>query len=145
MSVSDLESVLEIEKQGFRASWTESMFREELEREWAYVDVVRLQHGRSKRVVAFCNYWLVTDEVQLLNVATHGDHRRSGFAALLMRHMLSFAVRQACRLVTLEVRRSNEAAIRLYEQFGFVTVGIRSNYYAAYGEDALVMVLELRS
>jgi ribosomal-protein-alanine N-acetyltransferase len=48
-----------------------------------------------------------------------------------------------CTLATLEVRRSNEAALNLYKGFGFRAVGIRPNYYADEGEDAIVMVLDL--
>ena len=111
---------------------------EELEREWAYLEVLRERQkdGRS-RVVAFCNYWLVRDEVHLLNIATHPDRRRNGHARALMSHVVDFAARHRCRYVTLEVRRSNQGAIDLYRQFAFQAVGIRPKYYVEDQEDAL--------
>lgn len=143
MRAQDLDQVMEIEHEAFRAPWSRQVFAEELERDWAYVDVVRDRdpNGRS-RVVAFCNYWLVRDEVHILNVATHLNHRRRGHGARLMAHVVDFAKRHRCRYVTLEVRRSNEAALELYKSYDFRPVGIRPNYYVEDNEDAIVMLLE---
>jgi ribosomal-protein-alanine N-acetyltransferase len=144
MQRADLEEVLEIERHAFRSPWSRQIFLEELEREWAYLEVLRerLRDGRS-RVVAFCNYWLVRDEVHLLNIATHPERRRHGHARALMSHVVDFARRHRCRYVTLEVRRSNQGAIDLYREFDFQPVGIRPKYYVEDQEDAIVMLLEL--
>ena len=144
MQRADLEEVLEIERHAFRSPWSRQIFTEELDREWAYLEVLRERQrdGRSL-VVAFCNYWLVRDEVHLLNVATHPDHRRHGHARVLMAHVVDFARRHRCRYVTLEVRRSNQGAIDLYREFDFQAVGIRPRYYVEDQEDAVVMLLEL--
>ncbi len=138
----DLDAVMEIERVSFKSPWSRQVFAEELGRSWAHVDIVRDQ--RTRRLVAFCNYWLVADEVHLLNVATHPQERRSGHASRLLAHVLDYARRAACRLVTLEVRRSNEAAQRLYRRFAFKAVGLRPKYYVDDQEDAVVMSLELR-
>jgi ribosomal-protein-alanine N-acetyltransferase len=144
MQRADLEEVLEIEHHAFRSPWSRQIFLEELEREWAYLDVLReRQRDGASLVVAFCNHWLVRDEVHLLNIATHPDHRRRGHARALMGHLVDFASRHRCRYVTLEVRRSNQGAIDLYRQFGFQAVGIRPKYYVEDQEDAVVMLLEL--
>src|SRR5206468_1301590 len=110
-------------------------------RDWAHVDVVRDQARR--KVVAFGNYWLVADEVHLLNLATHAEERRVGHASRLLAHIVEFGRAHRCRLVTLEVRRSNAAALRLYRRFGFRAVGVRPNYYSEDQEDAVVMLLDL--
>jgi ribosomal-protein-alanine N-acetyltransferase len=60
-----------------------------------------------------------------------------------MEHCIAFAHRQKCRYLTLEVRRSNQGAIRLYKKYGFRPVGIRPNYYVEDNEDAIVMLLDL--
>ena len=78
------------------------------------------------------------------NVATHPQERRMGHASRLLAHVLEYARRAACRLVTLEVRRSNEAAQRLYRRFAFKAVGIRPKYYVDDQEDAVIMSLDLR-
>jgi [ribosomal protein S18]-alanine N-acetyltransferase len=144
MQRADLADVLEIERHAFRSPWSRQIFLEELERDWARLDVLRERQkdGRSQ-VVAFCNYWLVRDEVHLLNIATHPDRRRRGHARALLAHLVDFARRHRCRYVTLEARRSNHGAIDLYKQFGFQAVGIRPKYYVEDQEDAVVMLLEL--
>jgi ribosomal-protein-alanine N-acetyltransferase len=143
MRIWDLDQVMDIERSSFRAPWSYQVFAEELDRDWAYLDVVRLRRTGVGTVVAFCNYWLVRDEVHILNVACHPEHRRRGFAAQLMGHMVDFAKRHRCRYLTLEVRRSNKAAIKLYRGFDFRPVGIRPHYYVEDNEDAIVMLLEL--
>jgi ribosomal-protein-alanine N-acetyltransferase len=146
MRLPDLDDVMEIEKLSFRAPWSRQVFVEEIDREWAHVDVLRERTPPSVpdgRVIGFVNYWLVRDEVHILNVATHPDLRRRGHATRLIEHVIVFARREACRYVTLEVRRSNHGAIRLYRKFGFRPVAIRPSYYVEDNEDALVMLLDL--
>ena len=141
MRAADLDDIMDIERVSFRAPWSRQVFVEELDREWAHVDVLKERAGG--RVLAFVNYWLVRDEVHVLNVATHPQERRQGHGSRLLEHVIAFAVRNKCRYVTLEVRRSNAGAIRLYKKYGFRPVGVRPNYYVEDNEDAIVMLLEL--
>jgi [ribosomal protein S18]-alanine N-acetyltransferase len=138
MKAADLDTVMEIERVSFRSPWSRQVFLEELTRDWAHVDVVR--DAVTDDVVAFANYWLVADEVHVLNLATHPQ---GGHASRMMAHMIDFARRELCRYVTLEVRRSNAAALRLYRRFAFRAIGVRPNYYAEDQEDAIVMLLDL--
>jgi [ribosomal protein S18]-alanine N-acetyltransferase len=140
MRVADLEQVMAIERESFRSPDSAKVFLEEMARDWAHVDVVR---DPEQRVVAFSNYWVVADEVHLLNLATHPGERRSGHASRLLAHIIDVGRERKCRFVTLEVRRSNAAALRLYRRFGFRPVGVRPNYYAEDQEDAIVMLLDL--
>jgi [ribosomal protein S18]-alanine N-acetyltransferase len=137
-----LDAVMEIERLSFKSPWSRQVFAEEIARTWAHVDVIR--EGVSGQVVAFCNYWLVADEVHLLNLATHPQERRGGHGSRLLAHVIDYARRADCRLVTLEVRRSNESAQRLYRRFAFKAVAIRPKYYVDDDEDAVIMSLELR-
>jgi ribosomal-protein-alanine N-acetyltransferase len=102
-----------------------------------------LRQGAGGGVIGFCNYWLVADELHILNVAVHPDERRNGHAARLLQHILDEASRNKTRVVSLEVRVSNLAAQALYRKFGFRKVGTRPRYYADNGEDALLMDREL--
>ena len=141
MRETDLDQVMQIEQVSFRAPWSRQVFLEELSRPWAFLDVMRATN--SGNVVGFCNYWRVADEIHILKVATHPEARRMGFGSRLLGNILDFARRHRCRLVTLEVRRSNEPAQRVYRRFGFKAVGLRPNYYADDNEDAVVMLLEM--
>ena len=141
MERDDVDAVMEIERLSFSAPWSREALAEEMARAWARIDVVRDQADGA--VLAFANYWLVADELHILNIATHPRERRQGHATRLLAHMIEIARRQPCRLMTLEVRRSNAAAQRLYRRFAFRAVGVRPNYYAEDQEDAIVMLLEL--
>jgi ribosomal-protein-alanine N-acetyltransferase len=112
----------------------------ELERPWAVVWVAR--EGAGTPVTAFLVAWAVADELHLIHIATRPDARRRGAGKALMAQMLDHAKRKKSRLLLLEVRRSNRAAIRLYRSFGFAAIGVRRGYYQD-GEDAIEMTLTL--
>ena len=140
MRAADLDEVMRVEREAYKSPWARAVFEEELGRAWARVDVLRAPPGGTVR--AFANYWLVRDEVHLLNVATHPEARRRGYAARLVQRVIDFARTEWCEVVTLEVRRSNVGAMRLYRGLGFRPVGVRPKYYAEDGEDAIVMLWE---
>jgi ribosomal-protein-alanine N-acetyltransferase len=130
---ADLDAIDEIEQHSFKSN--NKTFKGELQREWARIDVVR----DGARIVAFCNYWLVTTELHILAIATHPDYRGKKIATQLLAHILEHARQIGCSLATLEVRRGNRPAIALYERAGFKTVHVRARYYQD-DEDALVML-----
>jgi ribosomal-protein-alanine N-acetyltransferase len=136
---ADLDAVMAIERLSFPMPWPRQAFSDELTRPWARLEVLR----HTGRVVGFCNYWLVADELQILNIAIHPDERRRGHAERLLQHILSEANRNNTHVVSLEVRMSNQPAQALYRKFGFREVGTRPKYYADNGEDALLMDREL--
>jgi len=138
---AEIDAVMEIERLSFPSPWSREAIIEELARAWARVDVVR--DSATGTLAAFANYWLVADELHILNIATHPQWRRQGHATRLLAHMIDVARAVPCRLMTLEVRRSNVSAQRLYRRFAFRSVGVRPNYYAEDQEDAIVMLLDL--
>jgi ribosomal-protein-alanine N-acetyltransferase len=133
---TDLDAIDEIEQHSFKAPWPRDTFKAELLREWARLDVARI----DGRLVGFCNYWLVTTELHILAIATHPDCRRRGIGTRLLDHVLEVARTTGCSLATLEVRRSNVPAIAMYERAGFKIVHVRTRYYQDDDEDALVML-----
>ncbi len=138
---ADVDAVMEVERLCFKSPWARQVFVEELSRTWARIDVLR--DNASGQVLGFCNYWLVADEVHLLNLATRPTERQQGHASRLLAHLVDKSRKAAFRMVTLEVRRSNDAAQRLYKSFAFRSVGLRPGYYADDQEDAVIMTLDL--
>ena len=141
MRRDDLDAIVEIERGAHSRPWTRAVFAEELHRGWAHVAVL-VEGDPTGPARAFANYWLVGDEVHVLNVATHASRRRLGFGGRLIDHVVGFARDHGCRQLTLEVRRGNRAALRLYRRHEFRPVGVRPRYYQD-GEDAIVMLREL--
>jgi [ribosomal protein S18]-alanine N-acetyltransferase len=136
-----IPDVLRIERESFPAPWTEAMFRQEAEEKWLSRSFVALLNGD---IVAYIIAWFLRGEVHVLNLAVTGAHHRKGIARQLLTHILDIATKEACHLVTLEVRMSNEPAKLLYLAMGFAPVGIRRRYYHDNDEDALVMTKRLR-
>lgn len=120
-----------------RVSGLEVDLEAELQREIALPWVLR--SAGSGEPIAFSLAWSVADELQLLDMATHPEHRRQGHARALLSELLRYARHEHKRLLLLEVRQSNEPAIRLYRGLGFDTAGVRRGYYSDTGEDALEM------
>jgi ribosomal-protein-alanine N-acetyltransferase len=118
----------------------EEHVREELSRPWTHAWVARLAHGDA--VVGYLISWHVADELHILQVAAAVAERRKGIGRALVDEVLAYAAREGVRLVLLEVRRSNAAAIALYRRVGFIASNVRRRYYTD-GEDAVEMVLEL--
>jgi ribosomal-protein-alanine N-acetyltransferase len=137
----DLEEVIEIEKLCFTNPWTREMFMGELERR----DVARAYVVRTAeyRVAGYCSAWLVADELHINNLAVRPDSRNKGVGRALLVHVLDATAREGAGRATLEVRRSNEPALRLYDRLGFRVAGIRRGYYTNPAEDALVLWLEV--
>src|SRR5262249_59037047 len=88
-----------------------------------------LDQDASGAAVGFCSFWRVLDELHINNLAVLPEHRRVGVASALLAFVLQEGVKMGARRATLEVRRSNEAARRLYERFGFTVAGVRRGYY----------------
>jgi ribosomal-protein-alanine N-acetyltransferase len=97
------------------------------------------------KIVGYVLFWLLPQEVDIHNIAVRSEYRRRGVGRILLKQVLTAAQSHRCARVTLEVRKSNTAAQRLYQSAGFVTTGIRKGYYSDNGEDALAMALELLS
>jgi len=143
MEAADLDEVMRIENLAFRHPWSVDLFRRELTHPWSTLLVAEAPGFEGARMLGFVVFWLVHDEIHILNICTDPAARRLGVAKTLLRECLSQGKQKGAALATLEVRRSNTAAIRLYESFSFRQVGIRPKYYAEDNEDAIVMLLDL--
>jgi [ribosomal protein S18]-alanine N-acetyltransferase len=136
----DLEAVWAIERASFSHPWTRAMFREELAKVPATLFVLREVPGEG--VLGYSCFWTLSGELQLVNIAVHPDLRGKGLGRKLLNHLLQEAESREAEKIFLEVRPSNQAAIKLYESLGFTVLYHRPRYYTPEGEDAWVMVWE---
>jgi ribosomal-protein-alanine N-acetyltransferase len=136
----DVDRVLEIEKEGFLHPWSRELVERELDHAWSRLLLAEEGPGA---VVGYIVFWIVHDEVHVLNVAAAVAARRRGVGRALMIAAEEEGRRRGARLSTLEVRRSNTPAISLYIALGYRQIGVRPNYYAEEKEDAIVMVKQL--
>jgi len=141
MRRDDLVAVLDIERRSFGQPWSRAFFEKELSTPFARL-VVAVEEGPRPRIVGYTCRWRVTDEVHLLNVAVHPDHRGDGLGRRLVTAVVEESRTSAARAMFLEVRAGNVVARRLYRQMGFRDLGVRRGYYGP-GQDAIVMELRL--
>ena len=136
-SMADLDAVLEIERASFANPWTREMYLTEMKnKEVSFVYAARDEEGR---ILGFCSFWRILDELHINNLAVMPAERRAGIATALLNHVLKEGARLGAKRVTLEVRRSNTIARHLYERFGFSVAGVRRGYYTHPVEDAMVL------
>lgn len=133
---NDVEAIYSIEKLCFPDPWSrEALIYELEENPRAFYIVAEL----DEKVVGYAGMWWVVDEGHITNVAVMPGYRNRRIGQGIIDVLIEFTSEKGIRHHTLEVRRSNEVAIRLYEKSGFRTEGIRKGYYLNNGEDALIM------
>jgi len=135
MQEQHLDAVLDIEENSFSHPWSRVSFEDELKKENSYVFVAL----EDEKVIGYCVMNVVLDEGNLLDIAVDKNHRRSGVAKELFYKLFEVASEQKLSFITLEVRVSNEGAIKLYDALGFTQVAVRKNYYSKPSEDAVLM------
>jgi [ribosomal protein S18]-alanine N-acetyltransferase len=138
MTESDLDEVAAVEKVAYEFPWSRGNFEDSL-RNGYYGVCMRHVTGT---LIGYCVLMPVVDEMHLLNLCIAPAAQGAGAGLTLLREAVRIAHAQRLEGLLLEVRPSNHRAIRLYEQFGFVTIGRRKNYYPARHharEDAIVM------
>ncbi|NGY03651.1 ribosomal protein S18-alanine N-acetyltransferase [Solimonas terrae] len=141
MHPSHLQQVLAIEREAYTHPWTEGIFSDCLRvgySAWVVTNTLG-------EVLAYTLMSMAVGEAHILNICVAPDQQRQGLAAFLLKHLLMVARAADVTLLLLEVRKSNKAAQKLYDGFGFARIGERRDYYPALDgrEDALVLALEL--
>ncbi len=141
MRHEDLDEVVALDALVSNPAWSRVMFESELVvNQFAVFLVARPPAGREAG--GFCGYigfWVVFDELHLLNVAVPPQWQRRGIGNQLVQAAFDRAVAGGAIRALLEVRASNEAAQRLYARFGFQVTARRMRYYINPTEDALMM------
>ncbi len=134
LTYADLPQVMAVERRAFSTPWSLAMFVLELSKPSG----ICLAALRDERIVAYVICSRYDTVWHVMNVAVDPSARRAGVATGMLDALLAEIADPRARL-TLEVRRSNAAAIALYERFGFRSAGTRRRYYQDNGEDALIM------
>ncbi len=143
---ADLPDLLRLEEACFSAPWTRKMLEAELTgNQFAHFLVARetakAATTEGALVGSLC-FWIVFEEVRLMNLAVAEQMRRRGIAAALVESALRAGLAESATRAVLEVRASNRAALALYQRFGFTQVSIRPTYYSNPVEDAVLMEME---
>ena len=135
MTLTDVDGVHAIETATFPKPWSREDFVKEMTQNACARYLVAEAEGE---IVGFAGAWIVLDEAHITNIAVTQPCRGRGIGRALTKALLQYAANLGVVYATLEVRRSNEAAKKLYQSLGFEYVGVRKRYYVDNGEDALI-------
>ncbi|KLN97806.1 ribosomal protein S18-alanine N-acetyltransferase [Moellerella wisconsensis] len=137
---SDLATAFLIEKLSHDFPWSERVFYGNQGEKY-----YNLKISVDNQIIGFAITQSVLDEATLFNIAIHPDFQGQGYGRQLMERLIQDLTEKNILTLWLEVRESNRAAIRLYENMGFHEVTVRKDYYPAkHGrEDALILALTL--
>lgn len=135
MEEKHLDQIVRLEEECFAVPWSKNSFLGELKNKLA-VYLVAVEDGNA---VGYAGMWHVVNEGHITNVAVSPKHRGKHIGSALMEALVEEGKSREMLGITLEVRKSNAAAIGLYKKYGFKLEGIRKEYYEDNREDALIM------
>ena len=136
MTLDDVPTVQEIEREIFLTPWPRNAYRRELSQNKLAVYIVIRD---ADQIVGYGGLWKMADEAHVTTVGVRRRDQGRGFGLALMVALIDRAYAMGSRWMTLEVRASNHGAMALYEKLGFKVIGRRRGYYTDDGEDAVVM------
>lgn len=139
MNSNHIAAIAEIERECFSTPWSEKALCEELDNPNAHFFVA----VADNQVIGYGGMHSVAGENYIDNIAVTSMYRKNGAATKLLEKLEETAESENGEFISLEVRESNEAAIRLYEKSGYVRVGIRKRFYQSPTEDGIIMTKEL--
>jgi [ribosomal protein S18]-alanine N-acetyltransferase len=139
-TLDDLPRIMEIERKVHAFPWSMEHFQTELTKPYSHFLIIT-DDETDTVVVAYIVCWAMFDECQILNIAVDFPYRGLGFAKQMIRKVISITQNQGIKKIVLDVRKSNMAAIQLYQGIGFVINHIRKKFYSN-EEDAYQMVLQ---
>ncbi|MFC3041639.1 ribosomal protein S18-alanine N-acetyltransferase [Virgibacillus xinjiangensis] len=141
MGTEDVDQVLDVERASFATPWTTDIFYQELvDNRHAHYFVIEVE----KVIAGYAGTWVVFEDAQITNIAIHPEYRGRKLGQMLFQYVLQQMTMMGVSRLSLEVRKSNLTAQKLYRKFGLVPGGIRRNYYTDNQEDAIVMWVNLR-
>lgn len=133
----DLDRICEMEERSFSMPWKREDFKDLLEHDESVYMVILLDGF----IIGAAGYTFNGFEGYINNVVIDEDFRGKGYSKVLMESLLDHGRKEGINEYTLEVRVSNTPAVKLYESLGFVSEGVRKNFYERPVEDAFVMWL----
>ena len=137
LSKTDLAAIERIERRSYATPWSRSMFASEIAKPSSIC--LGAFDAEADELLGYLIISRYVDAWHVMNVAVDPLHRRRGVARRLLNELFSRTREDGHRGYTLEVRVSNDEAIRLYERLGFRSRGVRRGYYTDNREDALIM------
>lgn len=140
MLVTDIDTIVELEKALFSSPWRKEDFLYEIEKNQCSRNLVLEANGE---ILGYIGFWLLGDQSQITTLGVKKQAQGKGYAKRLMEACIVETKQRKYPVITLEVRVSNLVAIGLYQTCGFEVVATRKNYYQDTNEDAYLMLKKM--
>lgn len=140
MNIDDVAKVYQIEKDSFPIPWSQNSFLNDINNNKCARYLVACI---DDKIVGYCGIWIILDEGHVTNIAISKEYRNLGIGKALFSTLISYSAQLGVRYITLEVRKSNSIAQKIYSDLGFYRVSVRKRYYEDNHEDAFIMVSEV--
>ncbi len=137
----DLIKIQAIESRVHRAPWTLGHFEQEISKSFSHTWVLTDDES-DEEMIGYAVFWQMDQTIELLNIAVDSAFQKQGFAKKILQKIISLGVKKQLKAVKLDVRKSNGAAIQLYQSLGFVILHMRKAFYSD-GEAAYHLSLDL--
>jgi ribosomal-protein-alanine N-acetyltransferase len=134
--LDDIDQIMVVEKLSFTIPWSKKTMQEEIFSNNMARYLVAKVNGQ---VVGYAGVWKILNEGHITNIAVHPEFRDCGVGSALLSELIKRGETEGIESFTLEVRKTNKAAIALYSKYGFKEAGVRKKYYADNDEDAILM------
>lgn len=135
-----IEQMAKLEQECFSTPWSRELLEAELYNPLAVYLVAESPHGE---VIGYAGIIVILSDAELVNIAVTKEWREKGIAYRILSELLDYCRENEVEQVHLEVRRSNQPAIALYDKAGFKVSGLRAGYYESPKEDAVLMTKNL--
>lgn len=133
----DFEKIYQIENSSFKTPYSRRILKFFIKN--AYCIPILIEKGDI--IVGYAIGILkYGDKGHLVSIAIDPEYRNLTYGKLLLEELLKTFRENSKKLVQLEVRKTNRAALKLYQNFGFKIIGEKKDYYSR-GEDAFIMEL----
>jgi len=140
LSIEDIEHLIRIEKENFDNPWTKKQFIRCYDHPLYFLSYV---YCKSSKVIAYIVSEVIIDEIHLHKISVEKKYQNNKVGLKLVEYMIMYSKMLSKVKICLEVNSSNIAALKLYNNLGFIAVGKRENYYES--SDAILMDLDLKN
>jgi len=137
-----IDIIYKLEMKIFTDPWTKKMIKGEFNNKLAVV--LGVINTKTKELVGYSFLFNVYDEIHINNIALKNNYRKKGMGKKLLDYIINYGKENNFSRITLEVRESNEGALKLYYKNGFILISKRTDYYSNPKEDALILMKNLK-
>ncbi|MBE6799369.1 MAG: ribosomal-protein-alanine N-acetyltransferase [Ruminococcaceae bacterium] len=138
LTAAEYQLAAELESTALEEAWSAEAIAETVKRNGCYLGAFK-----DKSFLGHGGFTFAADEGYITNIAVSSQARRQGVATKILESMIVKAVELKLRFLSLEVRESNEAAVRLYQKSGFTVRGVRPKFYKNPTENAVIMTKDI--